>query len=306
MQETTPIGFIGLGSMGEPMAHNLARNGNQLLVWNRTSKDFGQLVAKGVKVASSAAEVFSHSRTIILMLASDRAIDEVLGRGTLAFADRVRNHTVIQMGTTSAAYSKSLADDISSNGGQYVEAPVSGSRKPAEAGTLIAMLAGKEELIERVGALLAPMCRQVIFCGPSPNALLMKLAVNTFLISMVTGLTEATNFARHQGLDLKMFEAILNASPMASEVSCGKLAKIVNDDFSPHASISDVLMNSCLITNAAREKGIASPLLDVCRQLLQQAVVDGRGAQDMAAVMMSIEARNKDVKEGNPLSDVCQ
>jgi 3-hydroxyisobutyrate dehydrogenase len=95
------------------------------------------------------------------------------------------------MATTSPGYSKALGADVGSEGGRYVEAPVSGSRKPAEAAQLVAMLAGEPEVVASVRPLLAPMCRDAIACGPVPNALFMKLAVNLFLITMVTGLVEA-------------------------------------------------------------------------------------------------------------------
>ena len=98
-------------------------------------------------------------------------------------------------------------------GGRYVEAPVSGSRKPAEAGQLVAMLAGEPEDVASVRSLLAPMCRDAIACGPVPNALFMKLAVNLFMTAMVTGLAEAAHFAERHGLDLAQLVAVLDAGP---------------------------------------------------------------------------------------------
>src|SRR5262245_66608340 len=90
----------------------------------------------------SAADVFAHSATVFLMLVDGGAIDTVLDRGGAAFAARVTGRTVVHMGTTSPAYSRELEADIRSVGGYYVEAPVSGSRKPAEADQLVGMLAG--------------------------------------------------------------------------------------------------------------------------------------------------------------------
>src|SRR6267154_1387603 len=135
--------------------------------------------------------------------------------------------------STSPAYSRELEADIRSVGGHYVEAPVSGSRKPAEAGQLVAMLAGDADAIADVRPLLTPMCRETMICGPVPNALLMKLSVNLFLISLVTGLAEA-----------------------------------------------------------AREAGVASPLLDVCHALYGETRALGFGDADMAAVLKAIEARS--------------
>ena len=143
MTETlsAPIGFIGLGSMGEPMALNLAKAGTPLLVWNRTPAKVRSLEAAGAAIAADAGEVFARADVIILMLVDGAAIDAVLGRGTRAFGARVKDRTIVHMGTTSPAYSRGLEADVWAAGGGYVEAPVSGSRKPAEAGQLVAMLA---------------------------------------------------------------------------------------------------------------------------------------------------------------------
>jgi len=134
-----PIGFIGLGSMGEAMALTLVKTGTRLLVWNRTRAKAEILAAAGADVARDAADVFAHSATVFLMLVDGGAIDTVLDRGGAAFAARVSGRTVVHMGTTSPAYSRELEADIRSVGGYYIEAPVSGSRKLAEAGQLVAM-----------------------------------------------------------------------------------------------------------------------------------------------------------------------
>jgi 3-hydroxyisobutyrate dehydrogenase len=124
-----------------------------------------------------------------------------------------------------------------------------------------------------------------------PNALLMKLAVNLFLITMVTGLAEAFHFAERHGLNLQQFRAVLDAGPMASSVSRVKVAKLLEGDFSVQASASDVLMNNRLIAEAARQSQLASPLLDVCHSLFDETVELGNGRSDMAAVLRAIEAR---------------
>ena len=280
------VGFLGLGIMGEPMARNLAAAGVPVLAWSRTPKQVA-----GVSLAASPADVFARARTVLVMLAGAEAIDAVLGRGGAGFADLVRDHTIVHMGTTSPEYSAALGADVVAAGGRYVEAPVSGSRIPAEAGHLVAMVAGDDAAIKEVRPLLAPMCREVVECGPVPQALLMKLAVNIFLITTVTGLAEATHFAQCQGLDLERLRAVLDAGQMASAISRVKTEKLVNRDFTAQAAARDVLMNNRLVADAARAAGIASPLLDACHQLYRETVALGHGAEDMAAVVKALEAR---------------
>jgi 3-hydroxyisobutyrate dehydrogenase len=143
------------------------------------------------------------------------------------------------------------------------------------------------------------MCRETIACGAVPNALLMKLSVNLFLITMVTGLAEAFHFAERQGLDLQQLVAALDAGPMASDVSRVKAAKLLSGDFEVQAAAADVLYNNELVAAAARGSGLASPLLDVCRQLYAETVAAGHGREDMAAVVRAIEART-DALAGPP------
>jgi 3-hydroxyisobutyrate dehydrogenase len=288
-----PIGFVGLGIMGRPMALNLVRAGTPVVVWNRSPAGSEALRAAGAEVATAPAEVFARARVVILMLAGAAAIDAVLGRGTPEFAGAVAGRTIVHMGTTAPDHSRGLEADVRAAGGRYVEAPVSGSRGPAEAGQLVAMVAGERAAVAEVSPLLRPMCRETIACGPVPNALLMKFSVNLFLITMVTGLAEAAHFADRHGLDLRRFADVLDAGPMASSVSRVKAVKLVTRDFDAQAAISDVLENNCRqIAGAARAAGIASPLLDACHALFGEAHALGLGDADMAAVIRAIERRS--------------
>ncbi|MGW2830909.1 NAD(P)-dependent oxidoreductase [Streptomyces sp. NPDC001286] len=286
------VGFVGLGVMGQPMALNLARAGTPLVVWNRTPARSEPLRTAGAEVAAGPAEVFERAGTVILMLADEAAVDTVLGRGGPDFATRVAARTVVHMGTTSAEYSGGLREDIREAGGRYVEAPVSGSRVPAERGELVGMLAGDADAVAAVRPLLAPVCREMFDCGSVPGALLMKFSVNLFLITMVTGLTEAFHFADRHGLDRRLLRDVLDAGPMASAVSRAKGAKLLDRDFTVQAGAADVLKNNRLIAEAARKADLASPLLDVCHALFGETVEQGHGGQDMVAVLRAIERRS--------------
>jgi 3-hydroxyisobutyrate dehydrogenase len=286
-----PVGFLGLGLMGEPMALNLVNAGTPLVVWNRTPSRTEPLRAAGAQVADSAAEVFRRCDVVVLMLAGESAIDEVLGRDTPAFAAQVAGRTLVHTGTTSPDYSQALEADVRAAGGRYVEAPVSGSRGPATAGELVVLLAGDADDVEEVRPLLRPIGRQFFVCGPVPHGLLTKLSVNLFLITLVTGLAEALHLAERQGLDPALVGAVLDAGPMASTVSRAKVAALVTGDLSPQAAVVDVLTNNRLIAEAARAAGVASPLLDVCHTLFAETVGLGHGAEDMVAVVRALEAR---------------
>jgi 3-hydroxyisobutyrate dehydrogenase len=234
--------------------------------------------------------VFASTSVVIAMLADGAALDDVTGRGSPAFARNLRGRVLVQMGTTAPAWSAALEEDVRAVGGRYVEAPVSGSRKPAEAGQLVGMLAGDPDTVAEVRPLLEPMLQRSVVCGAVPDALRMKLAANIFLITQVTGLAESFHFAERHGLDLAVLREVLDSGQMASAISRIKLGMLLAGDFPPQAAVRDVHYNSELIVAAARELGIASPLLDASNALFAEAERQGHGEEDMAAVVRALDA----------------
>ncbi len=286
------MGFLGLGVMGGPMALNLARAGVPLLVWNRTPARCEPLRAAGARVAAVPVDVLREATVVFSMLVDEDALDAVLGRGTRRFA-AVAGRTLVNMATTPPAYSAALEADVRAAGGRYVEAPVSGSRGPAEAGELVAMLAGAEDAVADVRALLEPMCRAAVLCGDVPAATLTKLAVNLYGNSLVACLAEAMHFAEQVGVALEPVLAVLDAGPLASVVSRGKAARLAARDFEVQASAANVLANTRLIAEAAREAGAAVPLLETACALYAETVALGHGDEDMAAVLLALETRSR-------------
>ncbi|HYY12226.1 MAG TPA: NAD(P)-dependent oxidoreductase, partial [Kineosporiaceae bacterium] len=245
----------------------------------------------GATVADSVESLVEACPVVVLMLADDRAVDEVLHRGEPEFAGLVAGRTLVTMSTLPPAYSQQLAADVARHGGHYVEAPVSGSRGPAEDGTLVAMVAGDDDTVEAVTPILALMCSTVVPCGAVPRALTTKLAVNIHLITLVTGLAEAFHFAREQGLDLGVLADVLARGPMSSAVSRTKADKLVLDDMRPQAQVKDVSYNCRVIAAAARDAGIAAPLIDACEQLFAQTQRLGHDTEDMIGVIHALRTR---------------
>jgi 3-hydroxyisobutyrate dehydrogenase len=294
MENRKDIGFIGLGTMGQLMALNLVKAGESLTVWNRSADKCEPLRAAGAGVAPDSAAVFSQAGIVILMLADEAAVDAVLTRGTADFAVRVGGHTIIHMGTVFPTYSRELEADIRAAGGRYVEAPVSGSRKPAEAGQLVAMLAGEPATVEAVRPLLAPLCHQTVPCGAVPNALLMKLATNAFLLPTIAALAEAFHLADRFGLDRQQFASVIGGGQLASPISRIKAQKLAAGDFAVQAAVFDALKNNRLAIKAARAAKTASPLLDLAGELYAETLAMGFGQVDLIAVLRAIEARTGD------------
>lgn len=287
------VGFIGLGRMGEPMALRLVRHGVALTVWSRTSASVERLVDAGASAAADAHALFDASDVVVLMLANGDAIDTVLQRTDHGFGVPVHGRLVVNMGTVAPEYSRALGEHLGRSGARFAEAPVSGSRVPAQTGQLVAMLAGDPADLDDVRHLLAPLSSAVFECGPVPKALETKLAVNVFLIAMVTGLAESLAFAESRGVDAAVVRAVLDAGPMASAVSTLKLAKLASGDYAAQAAISDVLYNNRLILDAAARPEQLR-LMTATAELYERAEALGHGSADMIAVIEAMRAHRSD------------
>lgn len=280
------LGFIGLGLMGLPMAQNLARAGVPLVVWNRTAASCIPLVDAGARAAPDPQEVFRSSDDgVILMLADEAAMDAVLQRESGRVGLDIQDRIIISMGTFSPAYAVDFARDVEAAGGRYVEAPVSGSRGPAENGELVGMLAGRDADLAHVRPLLAPVCSHIFVCGKEAgDALRMKLAANLYLIAMVASLAEAANLAKSAGLDLDVFARVIAAGPLSSPVAVAKLNKLCAADWSPQATLRDVYKNAYLVQQAAREANAHAPLTEAASALFKEAANSDLAESDMIAV----------------------
>lgn len=287
------IGFLGLGTMGEPMATRLLAAGSDLTVWNRSAPARDRLVALGAQAVATPADVFVVTEVVILMLANGDAIDGTLGRRGARFGVEVGGRVVVNMGTVAPSYSLALGEDLEAAGATFVEAPVSGSKGPALAGELVGMMAGEQRALDLVEGLLAPITSAVFRCGAVPRALETKLAVNTYLITMVVGLTEAFAFAERRGVDPAVLCRVLDAGPMASTVSRGKLAKLVEGDRSAQAAVGDVLYNSRLILDAAGQASALVPLTTACATLLAETESRGHGTKDVVAVVDALRSSTR-------------
>ncbi len=285
------VGFVGLGLMGEPMARRLLDAGTELAVWARRPEACDALVASGAIRMPDLDALFAASERVVLMLRDEPATDEVLGRGGDAFARRVAGRRIVVTGTNSPAYSAALAAEVEAAGGTYIEAPVSGSRVPAERGELAIMIAGSDAAaVAETAELLAPLARDVVPCGEVPDALRTKIAVNHYMMALVASLAEALATARAAGLDPAAVVRVIEASSMDNSLARVKAAKILAGDESPQAAIADVVKNADLVQEASRAAGAATPVFDEVAALYRATAEAGFASADMVAVVRAIDA----------------
>ena len=278
------VGLAGLGTMGLPIARRLLATGIDLGVWNRSPAPAAVLASEGARVADGFDTLLAAHDIVLLMLVNEAAADAVLRRSGDALGVDVTGKLIVQMGTTSLDHSRSLQHAIEARGGRYVEAPISGSRIPAESGELVAMIAGAPDDKARLAPLFERFTANIVDCGAVPQALAMKLASNFLLGPIMVGLVDATAFARRAGLDLALFAEVLLGGQMASPIVRTKLTKLLADDHSPHAALGNVILSADTALEAGRALGLDQTLLDHCRTRFVAAIDAGLADEDVSAL----------------------
>ena len=288
---TLRIGLIGLGVMGGPMARNIAKAGLPLAVYNRSSGPARAFEGTAVKVAPTARALFGGADAIVLMLRDAAATDAALGRERAAFAVAVAGKIVVNTATMTPSYSERLGRDIEAAGGRYVEAPVSGSKAPAETGDLLVMAAGDKTDVDHVDPVFRAIGKETIYCGAVPGAMRMKCASNALLIGLMGGIVEAVHFAEQSGLDLERFSDVALGGPMASDFLRMKLPRARARDFSAQASVKNVAYSLDALLEDARDVGAATPGVQSMRRLCGDAIEAGYADEDVLALIKVLRSK---------------
>lgn len=226
-------GFLGLGIMGSAMAKNLLKGGFQVTVWNRSPDKCQELAALGAAVAATPAEVTSSCDITFAMLADPAAAHAVCfgPQGALEGIGDGRGY--VDMSTVDAATSREIGAAITAKGGRFLEAPVSGSKKPAEDGTLIILAAGDRGLFDQALPLLDKMGKKNLYLGELGRGAEMKLIVNMVMGGMMTILCEGLALADKAGLASADLLEVLDAGALANPMFKMKGAQISQGAFAP-------------------------------------------------------------------------
>jgi len=229
----TKYGFLGLGIMGGPMALNLLRTGAELRVWNRTRDKCRELEKAGAVVCNSAAEVCAGADITFAMLADPAAARDVFLGPDGALAGLGPGHDYVDMSTVDAGTSCELAAEAARAGARFLEAPVSGSKKPAEEGTLVILAAGDETLYADAAAALEAMGKKRVFLGDVGQGARMKLVVNMIMGGMMTAFGEGLALAGRGGLDPAVLLEVLDAGALANPMFRIKGPVVASGQFPP-------------------------------------------------------------------------
>jgi 2-hydroxy-3-oxopropionate reductase len=293
-----PVGFVGLGVMGRPMARNLLRAGHRLVGWNRSPGPAAELAAAGATVARTPAELAAAAPVVLTMLPDLPQVEEVLSQDGGLLAGMGRGSVLVVMGTVSPVGVRELGARLEPAGVSVVDAPVSGGDVGAEQATLSIMVGGRPEDVARVRPLLQAMGGTVDHLGPLGAGQLAKACNQIVVAATLTALSEALVLARLGGLDAGRVFAVLAGGLAGSRVLEVKGPKLLGGDFRPGGAAAFQHKDLGFALAAARAEGVALPLTALVDQLFGAAVSNGLGDDDHSVVVRVLERL-----AGGPLED---
>ena len=284
------VGFMGLGIMGAAMAANVQRAGFPLMVYNRSADKAEEFAELGVGVASSPESLAHATDVIILMVTGPEAISNLLfGPGGAATSLNDRK-TLINMSSVSPAYTRELAQRLAPTGCAFIDAPVSGTKKPAEEGTLLILAGGDRANVDEVTPILETMGKKVIYCGDAGFGSMMKMTVNLLLGLMMAGFSEAVHYGLKGGLTLDAILDVVLSGPLACGLYQVKSQMIQANDFPAQFPLKHMTKDAKYIIDTAYETGAAAPLGHVLLHLYRLGVSKGFGDHDFAAIAQVVES----------------
>ncbi len=287
--EREPAGFVGLGTMGRPMARNLAAAGFRMVVWNRSPAPTAELAEVGATVARTPAELARAVPVVLTMLPDLAEVEEVLRSQDGLLAGMGRGSVLVVMGTVSPDGVRDLGERLEPLGVAVVDAPVSGGDVGAERATLSIMVGGLPADAARVRPLLEAMGTTVHHLGPLGAGQLAKACNQIVVAATLTALSEALVLARRGGLDPRQVLGVLAGGLAGSRVLEVKGDKLLGHDFRRGGAAAFQHKDLGLALAAARAQGVALPLTALVDQLFGAACWNGFGEDDHSVVLRVLE-----------------
>jgi 3-hydroxyisobutyrate dehydrogenase-like beta-hydroxyacid dehydrogenase len=283
--EPRRVAFLGLGIMGWPMAANLAGAGYELAVWTRTVEKAERFAAEhGAVAASSPAEAAGGADATISMVVDAPEVQGVL-LGPEGAAQTLSTGAIcIDMSTIAPSAVLRIRDDLLGRELHFLDAPVTGSRPRAEAGTLTIMVGAEAEDFARARPLLGAMGELIVHVGPPGHGAMTKVIANTVTAINAAALAEALAMVGSAGLDVEAFLRVAGAGSSASTMLELKATPMVEGDFEPLFKLEHMLKDVRHCLAEARELGVDLRLAEVAEALYAKAAAEGRGELDFAAV----------------------
>ncbi|UQZ83925.1 2-hydroxy-3-oxopropionate reductase [Paenibacillus konkukensis] len=283
------VGFIGLGTMGKPMAANLLNQGYDVVLYNRSVEKAAELVKLGARTAATPMEAAEGADVVMTMLSNDAVVLEaVLGEYGVIHGLRA-GKTVIDCSTVSPDTSKRIHHELLGRAVDFLDAPVTGSKPAAESGTLVFMVGGEQAALERERDIFEALGSKIVYMGPSGSGSYAKLANNTIVGINALGLIEGLSIAAKAGLDAEQFLQIVLAGSANSKQAELRGGQLINRDFSSQFSLQLMLKDLLLAGDVTNRLQMPSPMLKAAAGLFQMGLGKGLGEADLCAVAQCYE-----------------
>jgi 3-hydroxyisobutyrate dehydrogenase-like beta-hydroxyacid dehydrogenase len=287
LEELKPmrVAFLGMGIMGRPMAANLVKAGHEVAVWNRSSgKD-----VEGARTASSPADA-ARGADVVWMCVSDTAAVESLLFGAEGVEGALTDGMIVaDSSTISPSATLRFAERVKARGAAYVDAPITGSKIAAEAGSLIFMAGGDEAVLVRLDPLFHAMGKQVFHMGGTSKGQATKLVMNLQIALIFEGFAEALTLGTKLGVDVEKLLPLVQASMVRSGVVDYKAPFILKRDFSPNFPLRLMFKDIHLALDAAKESRVRLPGLEAVEEVYDLAAEEGHRDLDYAATLTLLE-----------------
>lgn len=273
--------------MGLPMARNVARAGTGVRAWNRSRDKARALQDDGVVVCDTAAEAVRGASVIVTMLSDADAVLDVMQAPDGALAGVEGDDVVwLQMSTIGIAGTERCSDLAERHGLAFVDAPVLGTKQPAEKGELVVLASGPEELRPRAAPIFDAVAKRTMWVGEAGAGTRLKIAVNTWILSIVEGAAETLALAEGLGLDPALVLEAVEGGPLDLPYLQMKGRAMIERSFEPAFRLALAAKDAALVEDAAAQYGLDLPLVAAIRQRLDAGVPE-HGDKDMSATFLT-------------------
>jgi 3-hydroxyisobutyrate dehydrogenase len=281
------VAVLGTGIMGSAMARNLAAAGLPTTVWDRTAQAATPLADAGAVVAAAPGDAVRDAHVVITMLPTAEVVESVMFAGQVT--ERLAEGAVwAQMGTIGVTATTGIASRLSQHRPDvlFVDAPVSGSKDPAERGQLLILASGPAEAETVVAPAFSAIGRKTVWLGPAGRGSQMKLIVNAYMSILIEGVAEALQLASHLGIDTAALAQAIEGGPLDAPIADAKLHKMQTGDYAPEFPLQWALKDVNLAIAAAGSDRL--PLLEALSRQWGEAVDAGHGRQDVSAARLAL------------------
>ncbi len=282
MADGTKVAVLGTGIMGAAMARNLLSGGMEVRAWNRSREKAEPLAQDGAEVADNPADAARDADFLLTMLSDADVIDEAVRGDVLPML--AEDGVWLQMSTVGEEGNGRLSEMASEHGVPYVDAPVLGTKQPAEQGQLVVLASGQEEVRERSERVFDAVGSKTVWLGEAGEGSRLKLVVNNWIVGLLGVLAETVAFAKSIGVDPAAFLETIEGGPLGLPYAQLKGNMMIEEDFPTSFSARLARKDAGLVLDAAEAYDLRMPVAEAVAARFDEAIQAGHGEEDMAAV----------------------